>query len=86
MLAGARAQAAPAPARELEEIFLAICEAHYLTQPEVNVRVEGHEVDFLWRGTEGSWWRSTAPRRTTRGRAFERDRARDAELTRRDIA
>jgi very-short-patch-repair endonuclease len=34
---------------ELEDLFLRLCRRHHLPTPEVNVRVGGHEVDFLWR-------------------------------------
>ena len=41
---------ARAPTRsELEERFLELCDDHGLTRPEVNTRIEGHEVDFVWR-------------------------------------
>jgi very-short-patch-repair endonuclease len=33
---------------ELEEIFLALCHQHRLPTPEVNVKVAGREVDFVW--------------------------------------
>jgi very-short-patch-repair endonuclease len=63
----------------LEERFLALCRNANLPQPEVNVHVEGYEVDFLWRAqrliveTDGH-----AAHRTRR--AFERDPVRDADL------
>jgi very-short-patch-repair endonuclease/predicted transcriptional regulator of viral defense system len=34
---------------ELEEAFLALCRRGGLPDPEVNVRLHGYEVDFLWR-------------------------------------
>jgi hypothetical protein len=34
---------------ELENRFLALCEAHGLPRPETNTRIEGIEVDFAWR-------------------------------------
>src|SRR5918992_2337338 len=34
---------------ELEERFLALCDDHGLPRPEVNIRIEGFEVDFVWR-------------------------------------
>jgi very-short-patch-repair endonuclease len=67
---------------ELERRFLALCRRHRLPQPEVNVRVAGYEVDFLWRDrsliaeTDGFRHHSTRA-------SFESDRARDAELQRR---
>jgi hypothetical protein len=33
---------------ELEDIFLALCRQHHLPTPEVNVKVAGREVDFVW--------------------------------------
>ncbi|HEX2413665.1 MAG TPA: type IV toxin-antitoxin system AbiEi family antitoxin domain-containing protein [Thermoleophilaceae bacterium] len=63
----------------LEERFLDLCRRAQLPQPEVNVHVEGYEVDFLWRArrlvieTDGH-----AAHRTRR--AFERDPVRDADL------
>jgi very-short-patch-repair endonuclease len=64
---------------ELEARMLALCDAYELPRPHVNVRVCGHEVDFLWPAarliveTDGyAFHRSRA--------AFERDRRRDAEL------
>jgi len=65
---------------ELEERFLALLEGAGLPRPEVNARVAGYEVDFLWREqclvveTDGA---ATHLTRT----AFERDRHRDADLT-----
>jgi very-short-patch-repair endonuclease len=50
-----------------------------LPAPEVNARILGHEVDFLWRDeglvveVDGFQFHSTRA-------AFERDRQRDAEL------
>jgi len=52
-----------------------------LPAPEVNVLVQGHQVDFLWRDqglvveVDGFQFHSTRE-------AFERDRRRDAELQR----
>ncbi|HEX5621510.1 MAG TPA: type IV toxin-antitoxin system AbiEi family antitoxin domain-containing protein [Solirubrobacteraceae bacterium] len=40
----------PAPTRsELEERFLRLCDTHGLPRPETNTRIEGIEVDFVWR-------------------------------------
>jgi very-short-patch-repair endonuclease len=64
---------------EAEERFLALVRAGGLPAPEVNVRIHGHEVDFLWREqrlvveVDGFQFHSTRS-------AFERDRRRDAEL------
>ena len=66
---------------ELEERFLALCAAHGLPRPEVNARVAGLEVDFLFAAqrvvVETDGWRFHGHRA-----AFERDRRRDAALTR----
>jgi predicted transcriptional regulator of viral defense system len=70
----------PAPTRrELERLMLALCRAHGLPRPEVNVLVADLEVDFLWRHaglvveTDGFETHGTRA-------AFERDRVRDATL------
>jgi hypothetical protein len=71
----------PAPTRsELEERFLALCDDHGIPRPETNVRIDGIEVDFVWRDArlivevDGyAYHRSPS--------AFESDRARDATLT-----
>lgn len=64
---------------ELEAMFLPLCAAHDVPAPAVNARVEGHEVDFLWR--EQRLIAETDGRRHHGTRsAFERDRARDALL------
>jgi very-short-patch-repair endonuclease len=64
----------------LEERMLALCRRSGLPAPEVNVIVEGHEVDFLWRDArlivETDGWAAHGTRK-----AFERDRLRDAKLT-----
>lgn len=66
--------------RELEALMLDLCAAHGIAQPEVNVLVEGIEVDFLWRAqrviveTDGREDHGTPT-------AFERDRERDERLT-----
>jgi very-short-patch-repair endonuclease len=64
---------------ELEHLFLRLCEHRRLPAPEINVRVGGYEVDFLWRPqrliveTDGY--------RYHRGsQAFEDDHARDLDL------
>jgi hypothetical protein len=65
---------------QLEALMRDLCAAHDIEPPQVNARVEGCEVDFLWRSqrliveTDGHAYHGT---RT----AFERDRARDARLT-----
>jgi very-short-patch-repair endonuclease len=74
------ARDAPAPTRsELERLFLRLCADHGLPEPEVNVPIGAHVVDFLWRAerlvaeTDGSATHLTPV-------AFETDRARDVEL------
>jgi very-short-patch-repair endonuclease len=56
-----------------------LCRRHRFPEPEVNARVGGLEVDFLWRDqwviVETDSWRHHGDRS-----AFERDRARDAHL------
>jgi hypothetical protein len=65
---------------ELEAMMRDVCAAHGIEPPEVNARVEGYEVDFLWRSrgliveTDGGAHHGTR-------RAFEDDRAKDARLT-----
>jgi very-short-patch-repair endonuclease len=60
-------------------MFIALCDKHGLPRPEVNVRVEGYECDFVWREqrliveTDGG-----AAHGTTR--AMKRDPVRDADL------
>jgi very-short-patch-repair endonuclease/predicted transcriptional regulator of viral defense system len=64
---------------EAEERLLALVRAARLPHPELNVRVAGCEVDFLWRDAglvvevDGFAYHSTRA-------AFERDRRRDAKL------
>jgi very-short-patch-repair endonuclease len=64
---------------ELESKFLALVRRHRLPRPEVNVRIDRFEVDFLWRPqrliVEVDGWESHGTRS-----AFEEDRARDARL------
>jgi hypothetical protein len=63
----------------LEVLFLALCRDHGIPAPAVNSLVEGYEADFSWRAqslvveTDGHGDHGTRA-------AFERDRARDAEL------
>jgi very-short-patch-repair endonuclease len=65
---------------KLEERFLKLIAQAKLPRPEVNVTVEGHEVDFFWSEhrlmveTDGAATHLTPI-------AFEDDRARDARLT-----
>jgi very-short-patch-repair endonuclease len=64
---------------EAEERFLALIRSAQLPEPEVNARVHGYEVDFLWRAErlvveiDGFSFHSSRA-------AFERDRQRDARL------
>lgn len=64
---------------ELERLFLRLCRRYRLPQPEVNVRLGPHEVDFLWRSqrviVETDGYRHHGDRT-----AFESDRARDVRL------
>lgn len=65
---------------ELEGLMRDLCDASRIARPEVNVMVEGVEVDFFWRvrrlivETDGREWHGTPI-------AFERDRERDAAFT-----
>ena len=66
--------------RELEAIMLDLCDTHRIERPQVNVLVDGLEVDFLWRAqrliveTDGRADHGTPT-------AFHRDRERDERLT-----
>jgi very-short-patch-repair endonuclease len=64
---------------DLEQAMLAVCRRHRLPPPEVNVKVDRFEVDFLWRDqrlvVEVDGWEAHRSRS-----AFEEDRARDARL------
>lgn len=71
---------APAMTRsEAEERFLYLVRKARLREPEVNVPLAGHEVDFLWRPerlvveVDGFAYHRSS-------RAFETDRCRDADL------
>jgi very-short-patch-repair endonuclease len=67
---------------DLEWLFLRLCRAHGLPEPENNSLLWGYEVDFLWRDARVVI--ETDSYRYHRGRAaFEDDRARDLELRRR---
>ncbi len=65
---------------ELEELFRALCEAHGLPRPAVNVRLGRFRPDFLWREQRLIVETDGTETHLTRA-AFERDRIRDAELT-----
>jgi very-short-patch-repair endonuclease len=63
----------------LEDDFLRFVKRHRLPTPEVNQRIAGHEVDFVWRERclvaelDGYAFHTT-------NSAFEKDRERDADL------
>lgn len=65
---------------ELEERFLALCDRHGLPRPTVSTRIEGVEVDFVWRDAlliaevDGYRYHRSPG-------AFEDDRERDVVLT-----
>lgn len=64
---------------ELEERFLRLCDDHGIPRPETNARVEGIEVDFVWRDRRlvvevDGYVDHRSPA------AFERDRERDVNL------
>ena len=64
---------------EMEERFIALCDHNGIRRPEVNTRIEGEEVDFVWRDVrlvvEVDGYRyHRAPSR------FESDRERDVTL------
>jgi very-short-patch-repair endonuclease len=78
--AALQAQFEPSLTRsEAEILLLELIRGTGLPAPETNVRVLGHEVDFLWRAAklvvevDGFAYHSTRE-------AFERDRRRDARL------
>jgi predicted transcriptional regulator of viral defense system len=66
---------------ELEELMLTLCDDYGLERPQVNETLAGLEVDFLFAAqalvVEADSWRFHRTRK-----AFERDRQRDAILTR----
>jgi very-short-patch-repair endonuclease len=65
---------------EMEERFLRLCDDHGLPRPETNTRIEGKEVDFVWRDArlivevDGYRYHRSPS-------AFEDDRERDVILT-----
>lgn len=66
---------------DLERDFLRLCRRHGMPQPEVNVRVGGWTVDFLWRAERVAV--ETDFYEYHRGRiAFQDDHARDLALRR----
>jgi very-short-patch-repair endonuclease len=64
----------------LEEAMLALCRRYELRQPAVNAYVEGHESDFVWRAQRLIVEVDSRAAHLTAA-AFEKDRARDADLT-----
>ena len=66
-------------ASPLEDRFAAFCRDHRLPPPVTNVPVLGHEVDALWR-RQGVVVEMDGFAFHRHRAAFERDRARDAEL------
>lgn len=65
---------------ELEDLFLALCAAHGIPRPRVNVGIGPYEVDFLWPAERLVVETDGRAHHATRA-AFESDRARDAQLT-----
>jgi len=64
---------------DLELLFLRLCRRHRLPCPEVNRRVDGIEVDFLWRAKRVAV--ETDGYKFHRGQvSFENDHARDLRL------
>jgi very-short-patch-repair endonuclease len=63
----------------MEERFLRLCDDHGLPRPKVNTRIEGEEVDFVWRDArlivevDGYRYHRSPS-------AFESDRERDVVL------
>jgi hypothetical protein len=64
---------------DVEDEFLALCDAYGIPRPRVNTLVEGFLVDFCW--PEERLIVETDGRRHLTRAAFERDRAQDAFLT-----
>jgi very-short-patch-repair endonuclease len=62
-----------------EELFIALIRRAELPQPDVNARIGGHEVDFLWRPERLVVEIDGYAFHRVRGK-FERDRQRDGEL------
>jgi Transcriptional regulator, AbiEi antitoxin/Protein of unknown function (DUF559) len=64
----------------LEDAFLELCDAHGIPRPLVNTVVEGYEVEFCWPEDHLIVETDGYEHHGTRA-AFERDRAKDAQLT-----
>lgn len=69
----------PATRSALEDRVLALCREHGLPVPETNVKVQGREVDVLWRD-QGLMVEADGFAFHGHRAAFERDRARDAAM------
>ncbi len=69
-----------ATANDFEELFLVLCDEYGIPRPEVNQWIGRYKVDFLWRDHKLIVETDGAESHRTR-KAFEADRARDAELT-----
>jgi hypothetical protein len=69
----------PVTRSELEEMFIRLCDDHGIPRPEVNARVEGLEVDFVWRDRRLIVEVDGYAHHRSPG-AFERDRERDVVL------
>jgi hypothetical protein len=64
----------------LEDAFLALCDAYDIPRPLVQTLVEGYRVDFCWPEERLIVETDGYEHHGTRA-AFERDRAKDAQLT-----
>jgi hypothetical protein len=64
----------------LEELMLALCRAHGVPQPELNVPIGPYTADFLWRDRK-LIVETDDPSTHATIEAFEHDRRRDAYLT-----
>ena len=68
-----------ATVNDFEELFIALCDEYGIPRPEVNQWLGPYKVDFLWRKHKLIVETDGAESHQTR-KAFEADRARDAEL------
>jgi very-short-patch-repair endonuclease len=64
---------------DAEEMFLALIRKAGLPEPEVNVKIQGFEVDFLWRAQRLAVEINSFGFHSTRWR-FERDHRKEAVL------
>ncbi|HSM06539.1 MAG TPA: type IV toxin-antitoxin system AbiEi family antitoxin domain-containing protein [Longimicrobiales bacterium] len=67
-----------------EELFLELVRRAQVDEPEVNLTIAGHEVDFYWPREQLAIEIDGGPYHSS-SRAFERDRRRDADLASRGI-